>query len=162
MTNQELLISYISKLSEDEISSLLDAATIMLRDKELTPRPACPYCTAQAVIRYGFKCRRQRFLCKDCGRTFVSTTNTIMANSHFPFSVWKEMIADTLHGNVIDFSARRLCLYHQTAFDIRHKIFMALQELPETADVCLGEDPNLMKFLSLTVIKAENWMQGGT
>ncbi len=139
MTNQELLISHISKLSEDEISSLLDAVTIMLRDKELTPKPACPHCAAQSVIRYGFKCKKQRFLCKNCGHTFVPTTNTIMANSHFPVSVWKEMIADTLRGNAIDFSAKRLGLYHQAAFNIRHKILMALQELPETANVCLGD-----------------------
>lgn len=139
MTKQELLISHINRLSEDEISSLLDAVTIILQDKELTPKPACPHCAAQAVIRYGFKCKKQRFLCKNCGHTFVSTTNTIMANSHFPASVWKEMIADTLHGNSIDFSAKRLGLYHQAAFHMRHKILMALQELPETADVCLGD-----------------------
>lgn len=98
-----------------------------------------PHCSAQMVIRYGFKCRKQRFLCKNCGRTFVSTTNTIMANFHFPSSVWKEMIADTLRGNAIDFSAKHLGLYHQAAFDMRHKILMALQELPEMADVCLGD-----------------------
>jgi len=80
MTNQELLISHISKLSEDEISSLLDAVTIMLRDKELTPKPACPHCAAQSVIRYGFKCKKQRFLCKNCGHTFVPTTNTMYPN----------------------------------------------------------------------------------
>lgn len=61
MTSQELLISHISNLSEDNISSLLDAVTIMLRDKELTPKPACPHCAAQSVIRYGFKCKKQRF-----------------------------------------------------------------------------------------------------
>ena len=61
-----------------------------------------------------------------------------MANSHFPDSVWKEIIADTLHGNAIDFSSKRLGLYHQSVFHMRHKILMALQELPETADVCLG------------------------
>lgn len=139
MTNQQLLISHISKLSEDEISSLLDAVAIMLKDKEPASRPACPHCAAQSVIRYGFKCRKQRFLCKGCGRTFVPTTNTIMANSHFPAPVWKEMIEDTVHGSAIDFSAKRLGLYHQAAFNMRHKILMALQELPETADVCLGD-----------------------
>lgn len=138
MTKQELLISHINRLSEDEISSLLDAVTIILQDKEFTPKPACPHCAAQSVIRYGFKCKKQRFLCKNCGHTFVPTTNTIVANSHFPDSVWKEIIADTLHGNAIDFSAKRLCLYHQSVFHMRHKILMALQELPETADVCLG------------------------
>ena len=54
MTNQELLMSHISKLSEDEISSLLDTVTVMLQEKEPAPKPACPHCAAQAVIRYGF------------------------------------------------------------------------------------------------------------
>lgn len=49
------------------------------------------------------------------------------------------MVIDTLQGNAIDYSARRLGLYHQAAFDMRHKILLALQELPEAADTCLGE-----------------------
>ena len=139
MTNQELLISRITQLSEDEIFAVLNAVTLMLEDKELTPRPNCPYCGSNTVIRYGHKRKKQRFFCKTCGRTFVPTTNTIMSNSHFPASVWKEMITDTLYGNAIDYSAKRLGLYHQAAFDMRHKILLALQALPETADVCLGE-----------------------
>ena len=139
MTNQELLISYLNKLTEDEISSLLDSVTLMLKAKEPAAKPPCPYCGSGRVICYGHACRKQRFLCKDCGRTFVPTTNTIMANSHFPASVWEEMIADTLHGNAIDYSAGRLGLYHQAAFDIRHKILLALQELPEVTDVCLED-----------------------
>ena len=139
MTNQELLISRITQLSEDEIFAVLNAVTLMLEAKELTPRPNCPYCGSNTVIRYGHKRKKQRFFCKTCGRTFVPTTNTIMSNSHFPVSVWKEMITDTLYGNAIDYSAKRLGLYHQAAFDMRHKILLALQALPETADVCLGE-----------------------
>ena len=139
MTNQELLISRITQLSEDEIFAVLNAVTLMLEAKELTPRPNCPYCGSNTVIRYGHKRKKQRFFCKTCGRTFLPTTNTIMSNSHFPASVWKEMITDTLYGNAIDYSAKRLGLYHQAAFDMRHKILLALQALPETADVCLGE-----------------------
>lgn len=139
MTNQELLISRITQLSEDEIFAILDAVTLMLEAKELTPKPDCPYCGSHIVIRYGHKCKKQRFLCKTCSRTFVPTTNTIMSNSHFPASVWKEVVKDTLHGNAIDYSAKRLGLYHQATFDMRHKILLALQELPEATDVCLGE-----------------------
>ena len=139
MTNQEMLISYINKLTEDEISSLLEAASLMLETKEPAEKPPCPYCGCGEVIRYGHACQKQRFLCKICGRTFVPTTNTVMANSHFPASVWKEMVKDTLHGNAIDFSAKRLGIFHQAAFDMRHKILLALQELPEVTDACLGE-----------------------
>lgn len=139
MTNQEILISYINELAEDEISSLLDAVSLMLKAKEPAAKPPCPYCGTGKVICYGHACRKQRFLCKNCGHTFVPTTNTIMENSHFPVSVWKEMIADTLRGNALRYSAKRLGLYQQAAFDMRHKILLALQELPEAADVCLGE-----------------------
>ncbi len=36
MTNQEMLISYINKLTEDEISSLLEDVALILEMKELT------------------------------------------------------------------------------------------------------------------------------
>lgn len=50
MTNQELLISRITQLSEEEISSVLNAVTLMLEAKELTPKPNCPYCGSPAII----------------------------------------------------------------------------------------------------------------
>ena len=86
MTNQEMLINYINKLTEDEISSLLEAASLMLETKESAVKPPCPYCGCSKVIRYGHACQKQRFLCKKCGHTFVPTTNTVMAKSHFPAS----------------------------------------------------------------------------
>lgn len=64
MTNQEMLISYINKLTEDEISSLLEAASLMLETKEPAEKPPCPYCGCGKVIRYGHACQKQRFLCK--------------------------------------------------------------------------------------------------
>lgn len=61
-----------------------------------------------------------------------------MANSHFPFSVLKEMISDTLHSNSIVFYAKCLRLYHQATFDMRHKILITLLELSAVTDTCLG------------------------
>lgn len=101
--------------------------------------PNCPYCGSHAVIRYGHKCGKQRFFCKSCERTFVQTTHTVMANSHFPAKVWKEVIEDTLHGNAIDYTAQRTGCSHQTVFNMRHKVLMSLQEFPEINGVRLGE-----------------------
>lgn len=86
MTDRELLIRRITQLSDDEIS----CCYLMLKTKEITPK--LDY-GAYAIIRYDHKCRKQRFLCKTCGRTFVPTTNTIMSNSRFPAFVWKEIIS---------------------------------------------------------------------
>ena len=88
MTTKESLISRLNLLSEEDIVSLLDAATHMEVKNTLAVKPDCPYCGSHTVIRYGHKCRKQRFYCKSCGKTFVPTTHTIMSNSHFPAEVW--------------------------------------------------------------------------
>lgn len=139
MTTKELLISRLSLLSEEDIASLLDTATHMEEKNTLVVKPDCPYCGSHTVIRYGYKCRKQRFLCKSCAKTFVTTTHTIMANSHFPAEAWREVINDTVHGNAIDYTAQRIGCSHQAVFDMRHKVLMALQQLPEINSVCLGE-----------------------
>lgn len=107
------------------------------------------------IFEYGNKCKKQRFLCKTCGRTFVSTTNTVMANSHFPAAIWKEVTKDTLNGQAIDYSAKRLGIYHQAVFNMRHKILLTLQELPEVKDICLGEVSELDETYVLDFYKGK-------
>lgn len=69
----------------------------------------------------------------------MQITHTVIANSHFPAKVWKEVIKDTLHGNAIDYTAQRIGCSHQTAYDIRHRVLMSLLELPQINGVRLGE-----------------------
>lgn len=139
MTTKELLIRRLSLLSEEDIASLLNAANHMKEKNTLAAKPDCSYCVSHTVIRYGHKCRKQRFFCKSCGKTFVSTTHTIMSNSHFPAEAWREAIHDTVHGNAIDITAKKIGCSHQAVFDMRHKVLMALQQLPEINGVCLVE-----------------------
>lgn len=139
MTNKELLISRINLLSEENIASLLETAMLMKTDSELNMKPDCPYCGSPSVIRYGHKCGKQRFFCKSCAKTFVPATHTIMSNSHFPPEVWHMVIGDTLRGNAIDYTADKIGCSHQAVFDMRHKVLMSLQQLPEINEVCLGD-----------------------
>ena len=139
MTTKELLISRLNLLSEEDIASLLDAAIHMEGKNTLAVKPDCPYCGSHTVIRYGHKCRKQRFYCKSCGKTFVPTTHTIMSNSHFSAEAWREVICDTVHGDAIDYTAKRIGCSHQAVFDMRHKVLLALQQLPEASGICLGE-----------------------
>ena len=139
MTNKELLINRIDLLSEKDISSLLDAAMLMAPKNSLAVKPDCPYCGSHTIIRFGHKCGKQRFFCKFCQKTFVPTTQTIMSNSHFPAESWREVINDTANGNAIDYTAEKIGCSHQTVFNMRHKVLMSLQQLPESKEVCLGD-----------------------
>ncbi len=138
MSDREKLINRIGQLADDAISKLLELVIRMFGAGETEGVLKCPYCGAEHVIRYGHKCGKQRFLCKICKKTFVTTTHTIMSNSHFSKDIWAEVVTDTLRGYSIDFTAHRLGLYHQAMFDMRHKVLLALQELPEIHDVELG------------------------
>ena len=137
MTRLEELTKCIKKLSTDAVNTLLDAVKILLASESTAGNPDCPYCGSTEAIRYGHKCGKQRFLCKQCGRTFVTTTHTIMSQSHFNGAVWQEVIRDTVQGNAIDYSAKKLGISHRTVFDMRHKVLLALQELPETENILL-------------------------
>lgn len=64
--------------------------------------------------------------------------NTLMANSHYGRSVWADFIRDTLCGDSLDHSAHEYGLSHQSAFNMRHKVLMALQNLLETNPVLLS------------------------
>ena len=155
MTSQDLLIARIKQLSEEEIAALLDATSVMLGKHSMGSKPDCPYCGSQNIIRYGHKCNKQRFLCRECMRTFTTTTHTVMSNSHFPPEVWAEVIEDTLRGNAIDYTAKRLGLYHQATFDMRHKILVALQQMPEICNACLGEVSELDETFVLDCYKGK-------
>jgi len=46
--------------------------------------PPCPYCRGTHVIKNGHKGGRQRWLCRDCGRTFGPTYGTPMYRLYTP------------------------------------------------------------------------------
>ena len=101
-------------------------------------RSCCPYCGETHVINYGYDRGKQRFLCRHCDRTFLHTTNTLMAQSHYSQSVWADFIRDTLCAEAMDDSAQKFGFSHQTAFNMRHKVLMALENLLEKEPVVLS------------------------
>ena len=91
----------------------------------------CPWCGSAHVIKYGFKNGRQRYRCQheSCKRTFIAATNTLMHHSHFDKTTWMEFLKDTLEGRALDYSAKRFGFSHQPAFNMRHKILSALEDV---------------------------------
>ncbi len=88
----------------------------------------CPECESKAVVRNGHKHRKQSYLCRRCGKSFTETSNTALCNSHSGEAVWKQVIKDTVNGISIEKTANNLCLQHETVFNMRHKILLAVEE----------------------------------
>ena len=136
MNARSELQDYIKNMPEEAVQKLLEAAEEMIR-AEGGRIERCPCCGSPEIIRYGKKCGKQRYYCRHCMKTFVTTTHTIMSESHQSAAVWKEVISDTLQGYSIDFTKDRLNLPHACVFDMRHKILPALEDIS-------AEDPAIL------------------
>ena len=138
-TKMDTLFDYIKTLSESDLDRVISFVLgIVDVSQGSSGRPACPYCGENNAVKYGHTGGKQRFLCKKCRRTYIHTTNTLMENSHYGQSVWAGFIRDTLYGESLDYSAERLGFSHQTAFNMRHKVLMALEDMREQEPVRLS------------------------
>lgn len=148
------LINCIQNLSSTAVDRLLTLALEMLNDETITI-DRCPYCGGSHIVRYGIKRGKQRYLCRACGKTFVTTTHTIMSMSHYPAAVWKDVVTATLDGDALDFTAKHLKLSHQCVFHMRHKILLALQDLIAADPVILGQVSELDETFVLECFKGK-------
>lgn len=127
------LFDYVKNLGEQDLERIIEfVLSIVASATQKCNRPNCPHCDSTHIIKYGnriTKKKKQRFLCKDCGKTYMFSTNTIMQGSHFERSVWADFITDTITGCSLDESAEKYHFSHVTAFNMRHKVLMALEDL---------------------------------
>lgn len=135
----DTLFDYIKTLSESDLDRIIKFVLgIVSVNQQSENLPDCPYCSGSHIVKFGHRNGKQRFMCHDCERTFMHTTNTLMAHSHYGQSIWVDFIRDTLYGKTLDDSAEEYNFSHQTAFNMRHKVLMALQDLSKDNPVLLS------------------------
>ncbi|MBR2961208.1 MAG: IS1595 family transposase [Burkholderiaceae bacterium] len=97
----------------------------------------CPDCGSIAFVKNGTtKLGKQRYRCKDCGKSFVRSTDTIIHRTRHSVEQWLGYI----HCMMQEFSLRECAKFCQitlrTAFIWRHKVLDALQNM--MSEVSLG------------------------
>jgi len=131
MTNLVELISLVKQLPESYIPEALEKIREIKErsdSEEETTELECISCNSQNVVRNGRKCRKQAYLCKECNKSFVSTSQSAIQNSHNGSAVWRQVISDTVAGVSIDTTAANLDLHHETVFNMRHKILYCIEQ----------------------------------
>ena len=162
----EILTQLFSELSETEQNDfLLRIKTESKRDAKLTPallsansdqlptetisrflqkqkydsgRPTeCPHCGGTHIVKNGtFKGKCQRYLCKECKKTFGDTEDTILKGTWKDLDVWRLYIKCMVEKLPLRKTAQICGIHLKTAFYWRHKILDALQNM--MADVQLN------------------------
>ena len=92
----------------------------------------CSLCGCIHVVRNGHrKDGTQRYVCKDCGKSFVIATNSIVSGTRKDLSVWEQYIDCMMNGLSIRKTAVACGIHRNTAFLWRHKILDALQNMAD-------------------------------
>lgn len=89
----------------------------------------CPFCGGVLIVKNGKRNGVQRYLCKNCHKTFGNTHNTILKSSKKDIDVWKNYVHCMIEKYSLRKSARECGIDVTTAFYWRHKILDALQNM---------------------------------
>jgi transposase-like protein len=95
----------------------------------------CPHCESMEFTKYGKFNNRQRYLCKECLRTFSETTNTPRYYSKKGPEHWEEYISIMFNYSSLRESAKEVNINLKTAFIWRHKILYALESMTKTKEL---------------------------
>lgn len=148
MPSVQSLIRDAKALSNSEIEVLFDSIGELLslnsisnsihsdsREQRYTGGVVCIHCNSNKVIKHGKKNNIQRFMCKDCSKTFDDITLTPMANSHLPINKWLEYAKCMILGFSLRKSAKACEVSLKTSFYMRHRLLDAIRNLQGIGEV---------------------------
>ena len=128
------IVTVLQRLPAADIERVKDTV-LKLGEATSNKLECCPACGGKAIVRNGHKHGKQAYLCKGCGKSFVSTTSTVMYMSHQPTSSWLTVLSDTLNGVSLAETAGKLGVKPRTVFFMRHKILLVIESLTESTAV---------------------------
>lgn len=130
------LLDYLNEKDLDDLTNEVynrliagGAQPSMSRAFDKTSVSACAHCGSVKFVKNG-KDRKgnTRYICRDCGKTFTSLTNTTLCGTRKSADTWKTYVENMLDGRSLEECAKRCGISTRTAFLWRHKILNALSE----------------------------------
>ena len=123
-------------LLENANATMSDMESFMT-DESFAGGMVCPHCGCIHVVRNGHQegNGKQRYLCRDCGKSFDITSNSIVSGTHKGLDVWERYIACMMQGLSIRKTAEICEMHRNTAFNWRHKILDALQDMSDKVEL---------------------------
>ncbi|SHK25023.1 Transposase [Hathewaya proteolytica DSM 3090] len=88
---------------------------------------SCPHCGSTKSVKNGKNKNTQRFLCKNCGKSYIRNTNTVLYHSKKSTELWNKFVLCLIERKSLHKSAKELNINVKTAFFWRHKLLNALK-----------------------------------
>ena len=102
----------------------------LLIETRITADHGCIYCGSSHVVKNGIrKDGTQRFLCRDCKKSFLPTSESVTSRTRKSLSVWASYLNCMLDKKTLRETSEECGISMATAFSWRHKILDALHEM---------------------------------
>lgn len=88
----------------------------------------CPRCGSIHTVKNGHKDGRQRYLCRDCQKTFGDTYGTALYCSKLSAAQWKVFLTLTMHNASLKTIVRDMGVHISTAWYNRHKLCSLIKQ----------------------------------
>ena len=136
------LLSQLPELTDSQIThveKLLqgdDPCSHIIKELErrIVINPECPHCHCTLINRHGKVNNMQRYRCKNCLKTFMSTTGTPLARLRYK-EQWGHYLKCMLESKVLRASAKECGINLKTSFRWRHRFLV----LPSTLNAATLE-----------------------
>ena len=132
----EQLLDSIDTLTPEQLTEL--ASIINAKQpkpekiKEEIPsntRQPCVHCGSINTKKHGKVSGRQRFICKDCGKSFNLSTGAITSNSRLSVGQWKELLRGIVDNLPISKIAKNTGIAKSSAWINKQKVCYAIMLL---------------------------------
>ncbi|MGD7008482.1 IS1595 family transposase [Metabacillus sp. 84] len=112
----------------DNVEGDMKDAYTTIREARFKEGLGCVHCGSVKVKRNGKYRGRQRYLCRDCGKSFNDLSNTPISGTRY-LGKWAKYFQMMVEGYTLPKIAKRLRIHISTAFYWRHKVLFSLRTM---------------------------------
>ena len=125
----EELLSYLEEflVSNSQVEQIYED----VKEFRFSKGKVCPHCSSELISKNG----KQRYICKDCKRTFTDFTNSAVYRSKKSLDKWLKYAKCMIMGLSIRKSAKIVGINIATSFFWRHKILDCISAFLGTGHV---------------------------
>ena len=129
----EELLSYLEEflVSNSQVEQIYED----VKEFRFSNGKVCPHCSSELISKNGKYNGKQRYICKDCRRTFTDFTNSAVYKSKKSLDKWLKYAKCMIMGLSIRKSAKIVGINIATSFFWRHKILDCISSFLGTGHV---------------------------
>ena len=131
------LAETIEKLTEEERAVLNiiignknkseSSVETLLSGLRFSEKRVCPFCGGTHVVKNGKRADgTQKYICRECGRNPLATSNSLLCGTHKDLTTWLKFIECELNDESLKQTAEKCGIHLNTALEWRHKLHEAV------------------------------------